>query len=197
MIQADPDRLLGVVLAGGESRRMGGQDKGLLTWQGEPMVARVLSALRSVVPEVMISANRSLCDYRRFARRVEPDLPGYQSQGPLGGLLTAMTVASSLGFEAVLVSPCDTPALTAEALRRLLQAAGPFAERPTVAMVSGRLHPLHGVFPVSLAPTLAEYLDSGERRVRVFLDRANALTVDCSDLVSAFVNCNTPADLDS
>lgn len=195
MIQLDPARLMGVVLAGGEGRRMGGQDKGLLHWHGEAMVARVLAAMQPLVAEVMISANRSLAGYGAFARRVQPDLPGYQGLGPLAGLLTAMTVAAPLGYDAVLVCPCDTPALTTEVLRTLLQAAGPFPERPTVITVAGRLHPLHGVFPVSLMPVLADCLARDERRVRVFLDSVNALTVDCSEQASAFINCNTPADL--
>lgn len=195
MIQIDRGQLMGVVLAGGEGRRMGGQDKGLLLWRGEPMIARVLAALQPVVAEVMISANRSLSEYRAFAQRVEPDLPACQAQGPLGGLLTAMTLARSLGYDALLVCPCDTPALTPHVLRKLLQAAGPFPERPTVTTVAGRLHPLHGVFPVSLASALAGCLARDERRVRVFLDAVNTTTVDCTDEASAFINCNTLADL--
>lgn len=175
---------------------MGGQDKGLLPWHGKPMVARILTAMRPLVADVMISANRSLAEYRAFAPRVEPDLPGYQAQGPLGGLLSAMTVARSLGYQTLLVCPCDTPALTTEVLRALLQAAGRSPGRPTVTTVAGRLHPLHGVFPVSLASVLADCLARDERRVRVFLDAANAQTVDLTDQADAFVNCNTPADLD-
>lgn len=193
--QIDPGGLMGVVLAGGEGRRMGGQDKGLLDWRGEPMVARILAAMQPLVAEVMISANRSLAAYRAFAPRVERDLPDFPAQGPLSGLLSAMTLARSLGYVALLVCPCDTPALTTDVLRRLLQAAGPFPGRPTVTTVAGRLHPLHGVFPVSLMPALAECLARDERRVRVFLDAANVQTVDFSDQAEAFLNCNTEADL--
>ena len=108
-----PDRIIGLLLAGGKGTRMGGQDKGLVPWQGKAMAEWVLQALRTITPAVFVSANRSLPDYERLAPgRILEDPPELRDQGPLAGLLTGLKAAETQGAEAVLVCPCDTPGIT-------------------------------------------------------------------------------------
>jgi molybdopterin-guanine dinucleotide biosynthesis protein A len=108
-----------VVLAGGLGRRMGGADKGLIEYQGRPLIEWALAALASQVDEIFISANRNLDRYAAYGYRVLPDtLPDFP--GPLAGVLAALEAVDT-GW--LLVVPCDTPHLPADLASRLLQAA--------------------------------------------------------------------------
>lgn len=187
--------IAGLILAGGEGRRMGGIDKGLVLWRGQPLAVYVYQALASVVSPVIISANRSLEYYRTLGSRAIADDEEYRWHGPLAGLLSGLEEAQRLGCSAVLSAPCDTPELTAEIGERLCRAYLDQPGRPVVAECEGRVHPLHGVFPVELVPELRRRLSTGERRVVGFVRDMAALPVNCDDTPSAFVNRNTPEDV--
>ncbi|KAA1172374.1 molybdenum cofactor guanylyltransferase [Marinobacter salinexigens] len=188
--------IVGLLLAGGKGTRMGGQDKGLLTWKGEPMAERVYRALSTVVSPVLISANRSLVFYEKIAPgHVYPDTPDNTHNGPLAGLLRGLIEAEGLGAQAVLVSPCDTPDITPATLSALVEAWKIQPLRPVVAECEGRIHPLHGVYPVSVLIQLSEWLASGNRRVMKFAESVNAVVVDCPEAEAAFQNRNRPEDL--
>ena len=105
-------RTVGIVLAGGEGRRVGGRDKGLLTLRGTPVVERVLSVLRSQCGEVLIVANRHQDDYARFARVIGDETPGHA--GPLAGIVAALALLEREpqrfeGFDWLLTAPVDCP----------------------------------------------------------------------------------------
>ena len=86
------EAITGLVLAGGQGRRMGGQDKGLLTLHGQALAARALQRLAPQVGPTAVSANRHLADYQALGVPVWSDtLP--DQPGPLAGLLTGMTHA--------------------------------------------------------------------------------------------------------
>jgi molybdenum cofactor guanylyltransferase len=129
------------LLAGGEGRRMQGQDKGLVSWQGRPLAAWVLDSLTAEAPTQLsaigITANRHPEGYRDLLAQCDPvrqqgvplavpggvlpddtDLP--ERSGPMAGILTALRHSHS---EWVLVLPCDTPRLPHDLWPKLLQAA--------------------------------------------------------------------------
>lgn len=187
--------IAGLLLAGGESRRMGGDDKGRLAWQGAPMASRVAAAMAAVVPALIVSANRHPAFYRSLGRWLVSDPPGLRWQGPLAGLLAGLECARQEGFAAVLVCPCDTPTVTPSLLAHVLAAYHEAPERPLMAEVDGRVHPLHGVVPVALADDLAEYLSAGERRVFRFFRQHGGRQVNCDAFAAQFTNRNTPDDL--
>lgn len=192
-----PEPVIALLLAGGEGRRLGGRDKGMVPWKGIPMAQWVIRALATVASPVLISANRSLPDYRKLAPdHVLEDPPELKGQGPLAGLLTGMKQAARLGAKAVLVSPCDTPEITPEVFSDLVNAWRQEQETPVIAKCEGRAHPLHGVYPVTLAPLLEQQLKSGNRRVMVFAEAAGVTTLDCDSAAPAFKNRNTPEDLE-
>lgn len=195
MIQTDSATVIGLVISGGEGRRLGGEEKGLVPWCGRPMAAWVVAALEAVVPDVIINANRALDDYAALARTVVPDLPSHAGQGPLSGLLSGLIEARAQGYEAVLVSPCDTPQVSGPLFARVLTAAGPFPYRPTLVAIDGRPQPLHGLYPVELIDELEAWLDSGNRRVREFAESVAGGYVDCREFADQLRNCNSPADL--
>ena len=105
----------GVVLAGGQGRRMGGVDKGLKILRGKPMVEWVIERIAPQVHEVLINANQNLERYAAFGHRVIPDeIAGYA--GPLAGLHRGLTEAAN---ELVATVPCDSPFLPRDLVARL------------------------------------------------------------------------------
>ncbi|MBR9869944.1 MAG: molybdenum cofactor guanylyltransferase [Gammaproteobacteria bacterium] len=188
--------IIGLLLAGGKASRMGGIDKGAMLWEGEPMAQWVLRALSAITPRCFISANRSVQGYQNLASgRVLPDLEHLRDQGPLAGLLTGLIAARQQGASAVLVCPCDTPGITPEIFQSLLSAWEKQPSRPAIAENHGRIHPLHGVYPVSLIEVLEHWLATGNRRVMGFVKSAGAVTVNCPEAEEVFKNRNRPEDL--
>src|SRR4051794_25057924 len=111
----DVGRVTGLVLAGGQGRRMGAVDKGLQPLHGRPLVAHVIERLAPQVATIVVSANRHLDRYARFGHRVVTDevadeVAGAVARdaGPLAGLYAGL-VACDTAF--LVVAPCDAPFL--------------------------------------------------------------------------------------
>jgi molybdopterin-guanine dinucleotide biosynthesis protein A len=194
MSEANPKNVCALLLAGGAGTRMNGQDKGLMHWRERPMAHWVAEALSTVAVPVLISANRSREEYRLLGDVLQ-DAPSFKGQGPLAGLLAGMTEARKRGYAAVLVCPCDTPGMRPEVFQKLLTAWREQPDLPIIAQCDGRAHPLHGIYPVSLASLLETQLRNDNRRVMVFADTAGAKSLDCPDAAEAFKNRNRPEDL--
>lgn len=185
----------GVLLAGGEARRMGGVDKGRQLWQGVPMADAIAATFRAVVPELIISTAEPDTYYRELATCLVADPPAYRGKGPLAGLLASMRQAADMGYDTILVCPCDTPAVSEGLLRHLLAGYASAGGVPVIADCGGRVHPLHGVYPVALADALEAQLKAGNRRVYQFALASGAIVLDCSDYSDDFINCNRLDDL--
>jgi molybdopterin-guanine dinucleotide biosynthesis protein A len=162
--------ITGLVLAGGQGRRMGGRDKGLVEYQGKPLVDHVIQRLVPQVDELLISANRNLDEYGQRGYRIVVDtLPGFQ--GPLAGLLAGLQAAS---HEWVLTVPCDMPQLPEDLAVRLMAARHGYSI--VVAEDGSRLHPAVMLIHKRLADKLADYLQSGMRSVHGFQESAGFAT---------------------
>ena len=183
-------RIFGVILAGGQARRMGGADKASLDFGGKSLIAHVVERFEPQVEALAISANG---DPNRFARFGLPVLADDASHGPLSGILQAMLWAAPLGATAIASVPVDGPFLPPDLVPRLCLAAEPSGV--AIAASGGNWHPTFGLWPVSLAPTLAAFLASGQKaRVRTFAtDHGVGIANFPDDL--AFANTNTPDDL--
>ncbi|MCB6176727.1 molybdenum cofactor guanylyltransferase [Rhodobacter sp. Har01] len=188
----------GVILAGGQSRRMGGGDKGLLLLAGRPVLAHVRDRLAGQCRRLALNANG---DPARFAGLGLPVLPDVlpagveDSPGPLGGVLAAMDWAAGLGATEVVTVASDTPFLPLDLVARLA-AAGPFAVAAGATEAGPRLHPVCGLWPVALRPALAAALAAGERRIGQWAQaRGAAVAVFPAAVPDPFLNLNTPQDL--
>lgn len=180
-----------VVLAGGEGRRMGGVDKGLVDYRGRPLIEWALAALAPQVDEIVISANRNLERYAAYGRRVLPDtLPGFP--GPLAGVLAALDAVTA---DWLLVVPCDTPHLPADLAGRLLQAAQGENVPLAVAADDERLHHTCFIVRTDQRDSLAATLAQGERAVRRWQAGLASTTVRFD--AACFANFNQPDDLKS
>jgi molybdopterin-guanine dinucleotide biosynthesis protein A len=201
MTSNDRTPVVGVILAGGLSRRMGGGDKALLPLAGATMLERVLARLAPQVDSVVINANGNADRFDAFGLPVVADpVPGFP--GPLAGVLAGMRWAASRTPPAtdVLTVSADAPFLPLDLHRKL--AAGRVRGRAPIALArsGGRLHPVIGLWPVSLAPRLAASLAAGSRKVEAWADEQGAapvdfpLTVSPEGPIDPFFNANTPAE---
>ena len=190
-------RPVAVVLAGGQARRMGGGDKGLLRLRRRPMLDLVLDAIRPQVGAVAINANG---DVRRFLPWGLPVLadPVPGNPGPLAGILAALRWARQTqpGADLLLSVPTDTPLLPPDLVRRLTQARAQAGTAIACAASGGQRHPVVALWPVTLADPLAEALASGMRSVAAFA-AAHGVTVAefAAEPADPFLNVNEPADL--
>ena len=188
-----PDQITAVVLAGGQARRMGGLDKGLVEIAGRPMIAWTLDALRDQAEIILINANRSREEYQRFGLPVIADQhEGFQ--GPLAGLQAALTAAQT---PFVAIVPCDTPALPRDLIARLAKALAKDDSELATAEAGGRVHTLHGLFRQDLLETLEEALGNGERKPDAWYATRRWSRVDFNDAAAAFDNINTPEQRDA
>ena len=182
----------GLLLAGGQARRMGGADKGLLMLGGRPLVAWGLQRLAAQVGEVMISANRNHSLYVILGVPVISDfLSGYA--GPLAGMVAGLGKASR-GW--VLNAPCDSPLLAKDYAARMY-AAGESGEFDVVVAHDGkRLQPVFMMLNRQSQPSLEGFLAGGGRKIDLWLGDVSHVKVDFSDHEEMFLNVNTPEDLE-
>lgn len=179
----------GLILAGGEGRRMGGRDKGLVELRGRALVDWVIERVQPQVSELFISANRNLDEYGKRGVPVLPDpLPGFQ--GPLVGMLAGLAAAREAWL---LVVPCDVPHLPEDLAARLMREVG---EAPAAfAKDEARSHPAVALIHRTCLPQLQTYLDAGGRSVKGFLAAVRARAV-CFPNAHAFKNLNETAQLE-
>src|SRR6185369_10617611 len=149
----------GVVLAGGQGRRMGGVDKGLQLLHGKPMVAAVLARLAPQVDEIVINANQNLPTYEGFGHRVVADEIGGFA-GPLAGLHAGLKAAV---HPLVLTVPCDSPFLPEDLVSRLGKSLG--NNHLAVAKTGTQPHPVFALMKRDVRESLEAFLASGGRKI--------------------------------
>ncbi len=186
----DPEDITALILAGGQGRRMGGRDKGLLPLGEGLLVDHVLAAVRPQVGGVLISANRNQDRYRALGYPVLIDsLDGYQ--GPLAGLLAGL---ENMHSDYLLTLPCDGPVVVTDLAQRLGNALLQSDAQIAAAHDGGRLQPLYALLHRQVLPELRTALRDGERKVERWVKRYRWTQVDFSDVPQQFANINTPDD---
>ena len=199
----DRNNIVGLVLAGGQSRRMGGGDKGLLELGGRTMLAHVVASLSPQVGRIVLNANGDPARFRDLGLPVVADTIA-DFAGPLAGVLAGLTWAAANVPAATHVASvsADAPFLPADLVQRL---GATLADRPTsipLARSGGELHPVIGLWPVALAADLERELTAGVRKVLAWTDKHGTIPVDfpfidaAGERIDPFFNANTPEDLD-
>jgi molybdopterin-guanine dinucleotide biosynthesis protein A len=192
--------IAGVILAGGQSRRMGGGDKALLDLGGKPMLAHVIARLAGQVQPLAISANGDPVRFRPFGLPVLADAAG-DFAGPLAGVLAGLRWARTEGASFVVTVPSDSPFIPLDLVARLTDAVLSAPSRFAVAASGGRVHPVAGLWPIDMAEVIEAALARDERRVQAFVEKAGAAVVSFEDVsigearVDPFFNANTPEEL--
>ena len=189
--QGARDQITGLVLAGGQGARLGGQDKGLVKLRGRPMIEHVLARLAPQVGKVLVNANRNMESYTGYGYEVISDShTGFQ--GPLAGMASGLQHTTS---KYLLCVPCDSPLLLTNLADRLLGACSQNAAKIAIPHDGNRTHPVFALIDCSLRESLEEYLAGGDRKIDRWMSQHQMVTVDFSDAVESFSNINTEDDL--
>ncbi|VAX01362.1 Molybdenum cofactor guanylyltransferase [hydrothermal vent metagenome] len=177
-----------VILAGGQARRMDGQNKGLLPLAGRPMLQHVLDRLPREA-DIIISANADIERYQSFGYPIIEDvLVG--DLGPMNGIYSALQATSS---EWLLTAPCDIPNLPVDYLDRMISQKSD--AKAYVADDGQRMHNGCCLLHASLTADLLAHIKQQKLAMHGFLKSIPAQRVDFSDQVDAFMNINTPQQL--
>ena len=183
--------VMGVILAGGLARRMNNQDKGLINYNGKPLVTYAINALSAITKHILINANRNKETYLSFGFPVIADQTD-SFDGPLAGILTAMINTDA---NILIIVPCDSPLIKDKHLQKLLTALTKNNADIAVAFDGTHLHPVFLALKISLKNSLQEYLDSGQRKVLNWIEQQNMVKVDFQDEPEIFININTLTEL--
>lgn len=178
-----------VILSGGRSSRMQGNDKGLILLNDKPLIEYAVNIVNVKAGRLLISANRNIEKYKQYGKVIKDDLIDFQ--GPLAGISKAISVAST---PYLLVLPCDSPLINEVVIDRLIQCMSDKDADICVADDGTRIHPTFMLIKTNLKYDLLEFLDSGERKLGLWIEQNNFQRVDCSDQLQAFVNLNSPQD---
>lgn len=195
----DATRAIGVLLAGGLARRMGGGDKPLRLLGGRPLLAHVIERLRPQVAGLVLNANGEPARFAAFGLPVVADsIPDYA--GPLAGILAGLdwTAAQRPDCPMIATVATDAPFLPTDLVARMAQALAGEGADLACAASGGRTHPVIGLWPVRLRDDLRRALvDEGVRKVDVWTARYRLVQVAFPDRpVDPFFNANRPDDLD-
>jgi molybdopterin-guanine dinucleotide biosynthesis protein A len=183
--------ICGLVLAGGQGRRMGSVDKGLQPLQGRPMIRHVIDRLRPQVGELLINANQNLERYAEFGCPVVPDRVGGFA-GPLAGLDAGLhRTAAPL----IVTVPCDSPFLPDDLVARLATARSAGDADVAVARTGSQPHPVFALVCTRVRSHLEDFLGRGERKIDRWYASLRVVEVDFDDEADAFANINTRAEL--
>ncbi|MER9107536.1 molybdenum cofactor guanylyltransferase MobA [Mesorhizobium sp. M0848] len=192
--------IAGIILAGGQSRRMGGGDKSLLPLGDGCLLDQVVSRFTPQIESLALSANGDPARFLRFGLPVLADsVPGFA--GPLAGILTGLEwAAANTSCKAIVSAAGDTPFLPLNLVGRLAAAADQSPGSIAVACSAGKRHPTFALWPLGCRDALRHFLvDEDIRRVSAFIDRHGFVEVEFPVLQSAgvdpFFNINDPDDL--
>ncbi len=187
-------QITGLVLAGGRGERMGGADKGLLDWHGEPLAQRALRRLAAQVGPMLISANRHSERYAALGVPVVAD-EGSGFAGPLAGFLAGLRASRTPLLMAV---PCDAPDFPLDLVARLAAALAASDDDVAVPTVSGdtgpRLQPVFCLMRAAAAVSIEQALAAGRHKVAQWVQAQRTTSVVFDD-AAAFRNINTPGDM--
>jgi molybdopterin-guanine dinucleotide biosynthesis protein A len=185
------DEVTGIVLAGGQGRRMGGVDKGLQPLRGKPMAQWVIERLAPQVDEIVVNANQNLDAYAAFGYPVvRDDVAGFA--GPLAGLQAGLRAARCA---LVVTVPCDSPFLPADLVARLRTALEAQGADLAVAKTGDQPHPVFSLVRRAVLPHLEQFLAAGGRKIDAWYATLKVVEVRFDDEADAFRNINTREEL--
>jgi molybdopterin-guanine dinucleotide biosynthesis protein A len=193
--------IVGVLLAGGQSRRMGGGDKALRPLGGKPVLAHVVARLKPQVSAMIINANGEAARFAAFDLPVVADsITGFA--GPLAGVHAGLSwvKANRPGIDHVVTVAADTPFFPTDLVTQFLTAQ---KNRSTILVARSEegLHPVIGLWPVDMAPILEESLKRGERKASDWVKSQGAVEVFFPKVeiggrvIDPFFNINRPEEL--
>lgn len=198
MTEATHEDVVGVILAGGLSRRFGGGDKCLRALGGQTLLGRVVERAAPQVGHLIMNASGDAARFTGLGLETVPDIVG-GALGPLAGVLTGMAWAKShvRGAQWVATFASDAPFLPVDLIDRLYQDATTHKADIAMATSNERVHPVFGLWNISLMENLRHALvDEGVRQVRAWASNHKVVKVDFAyERIDPFFNVNCESDL--
>lgn len=192
----------GIILAGGQSRRMGGGDKSLLALGSGRLLDHVIERFAPQVGPLALSANGDPARFTEISLPVLADtVKGFA--GPLAGILAGLEwVFGNTNCQVLVTAAGDTPFLPEDLVERLVDAAEARPDSMAVACSDGKRHPTFALWPIGCRDALRHFLvEEDNRRVSAFIDRHGSVDVEFPMLksdaqpIDPFFNINAPGDL--
>jgi len=185
------NKVTGIILAGGQSKRMG-KDKGLLLLNDQPLINYPLKVMKLLCTEILISSNSSSYDFLGY--KVIPDL--YPGTGPMGGILSCLVQSDN---EINFVIGCDMPFITADIFRQLILFMGD-ARLSVPWHGDDHYEPISGVYRKSLANEMQSYMDKVNFKLPDFFKTTSFKALPVKEIHPAleenyFFNINNETDL--
>jgi len=184
------NEITAVILSGGRSSRMGGEDKGLVEFRTRPMISYVCDVIQDKVSKILISANRNHGVYQAYGEVVEDNLADFQ--GPLSGISAALNVCST---PYLFVLPCDSPLITSELIDEIIEGMADSSAEICVAHDGQTMHTTFALIKTDLNASLDEFLASGERKMALWYREKKLTRVDVSSHLEVLTNINRVEDL--
>lgn len=187
--------ITGLILAGGRAQRMGGIDKGLVSFMGKPLIEHAIARLIPQVEFILINANRNQDHYAQYGHAVIADQhPDFA--GPLAGFAAGLEHCNT---EYLLSVPCDSPVFPLNLSERMLEE---MISTQSDLVYASSIDPTGTIWtqPVfclmrrSVQQSLQEFLDQGGRKIDRWFESLHSSTVVFAD-DAAFANTNTPEEL--
>jgi molybdopterin-guanine dinucleotide biosynthesis protein A len=183
--------ITGLILAGGQGRRMGGVDKGLQMFRGKRLVDHVYERLAPQVGGVIVNANQNHDAYRTFGVRVVSDAIGGYA-GPLAGLHAGLSISRR---PYLATAPCDSPFLPEDLVARLYAGLDGSGADIAVARTGKWLQPVFCLARRGVLDPLAAFLKGGGRKVDAWYATLAVVEIAFDDEAEAFSNINTSDEL--
>ncbi|VVN29765.1 Molybdenum cofactor guanylyltransferase [Pseudomonas fluorescens] len=177
-----------LLLAGGRGQRMGGQDKGLIEWHGEPLIAHLHRKTRPLSDDLIISCNRNPEKYAPYADQLVHDDEG-DFPGPLAGMRAGLKAAR---HAYLMVLPCDVPRVDAALLHSMRETASQHPDKPLMLRHDEHWEPLLCIIPVALREAFDTAWHEGERSPGRLMRKLGATALQCPDNDPRLANLNTP-----
>jgi molybdenum cofactor guanylyltransferase len=183
--------ITGVILAGGQARRMQGQDKGLIVLSNKPMIEYVIDVLKPQVSKLLINANRNHKQYAKYGFDIVSDeLSGYC--GPLAGMASSLNKTET---SYILTTPCDSPFIPDDLAQRLICSLESENADISVAHNGERMQPVFCLIKKELLSSMNDFLGLGERKIDKWFKQHSLAIADFSDIPKTFDNLNTLEDV--
>lgn len=177
-------QITGVVLAGGESSRMG-EDKSLLLFRKQQLISFSIEALKPFCQDLLISSNHTA--HQNFDYPCISD--EHKKIGPIAGIQSALKNSKT---DYVIVLPCDSPMVKQQFVEFLISQITEDLDA-LVPKYGEHLEPLFAIYHRRILPIVEDQIENKNYRLTSLLERINTKTIEVQDR-SCFVNINTPED---
>jgi molybdopterin-guanine dinucleotide biosynthesis protein A len=187
-------KIIGAIIAGGRSSRMGGREKAFLELASKPVILHVIEHFEPQVDQLVINANGEANRFSEFGLEVVPDVLTSLTT-PLAGLHAALAFTKNAGADVLITVPSDTPFLPFDLVARLLENAG--ANGAAIAASGGQKHYIIGAWKTELLDDLESAIEGDNLfRVKDWAHRAAAQKVEWPVKPhDPFFNVKEPEDL--